>query len=117
MSARSEQHIHPGRAIAPVLLALLAAACGGDEAADEHAAAEPGATATPASELVASVGGFETPEGVRYDPAADIFFVSNIVGGPSDKDGAGFISRVGALRSRSGTGRDPSSAMKRRAAP
>ena len=56
------------------------AAAGGAPAAYAHAA-----TIT---------GGFKTPESVRYDADLDIYFVSNINGNPSQKDGNGFISRV-----------------------
>jgi sugar lactone lactonase YvrE len=38
--------------------------------------------------------GFSTPESVLHDPEADVYLVSNINGGSSDKDGNGFISRV-----------------------
>lgn len=38
---------------------------------------------------------FRTPESVLYDAAADVYFVSNINGTPSAKDGNGFISKVG----------------------
>lgn len=44
---------------------------------------------------VAATTGFRTPEGVRYDADLDIYFVSNISGVPSAKDGDGFISRLG----------------------
>jgi sugar lactone lactonase YvrE len=44
---------------------------------------------------VVSVTGFRTPESVRYDADLDIYFVSNIGGVPSVKDGDGFISRLG----------------------
>jgi sugar lactone lactonase YvrE len=40
--------------------------------------------------------GFDTPEGVRYDADLDVFFVSNIDGNPSQKDGKGRISIVKA---------------------
>ena len=62
------------------------------------AAAQP---ADPLPRRVASIGGFQTPESVRYDPAQDVFFVSNIAGNPSARDGVGFISRLdtdGTLR-------------------
>ena len=78
------------------LACMLLVACGGGEAEHAEEAEDEGAVASSRSELVASVSGFETPEGVRYDPAADVFFVSSIVGGPGTKDGSGFISRVGA---------------------
>lgn len=38
--------------------------------------------------------GFHGPESVLHDPEQDVYFVSNISGGSSDKDGDGFISRV-----------------------
>jgi hypothetical protein len=37
----------------------------------------------------------QTPESVMYDSANDLFYVSNINGKPLDKDGNGFISKVG----------------------
>src|SRR2546425_30459 len=40
------------------------------------------------------VEGFLTPESVLHDPVQDIYFVSNINGGPTAKDNNGFISRV-----------------------
>lgn len=39
-------------------------------------------------------GGFQTPESVLYDAAADVYLVSNINGNPTGVDGNGFISRV-----------------------
>jgi len=39
--------------------------------------------------------GFSTPESVLYDAADDVYLVSNINGGVTDKDNNGFISRVG----------------------
>jgi outer membrane protein assembly factor BamB len=41
-----------------------------------------------------SVTGFSHPESVDLDIAHQVFYVSNINGGPLDKDGNGFISRV-----------------------
>ena len=38
----------------------------------------------------------KTPESVRYDADLDAFFVSNINGNPSQKDGNGFIDRIDA---------------------
>lgn len=38
--------------------------------------------------------GFSFPESVRYDPEQDVYFVSNIQGFGSVKDGQGYISRV-----------------------
>ncbi|HEX2211075.1 MAG TPA: hypothetical protein VHG93_25555 [Longimicrobium sp.] len=56
--------------------------------------------AGPLPRRVASIGRFQTPESVRYGPAQDVFFVSNIADNPSALDGVGFISRLGR---RSGT--------------
>jgi hypothetical protein len=66
-----------------VLLATVAAACGGGE---------PGRTSDVAFS-VADVG-FQTPESVLHDSAADVYLVSNINGNPLAKDDDGFISRV-----------------------
>jgi len=41
-----------------------------------------------------TVGGFQTPESVLYDPAADVYLVSNINGNPTATDDNGFISRL-----------------------
>ena len=43
---------------------------------------------------VTTVTGFLTPESVLYDSVQDIYFVSNINGSPTAKDGNGFISRL-----------------------
>ncbi len=42
---------------------------------------------------VADVG-LKTPESVLHDPVADRYLVTNVNGGPSAKDGNGFISRL-----------------------
>lgn len=43
---------------------------------------------------VAHVEGLEDPESVRYDADQDVYFVSNILGFGSAKDGAGYIVKV-----------------------
>ena len=43
----------------------------------------------------ATVGGFQTPESVKWDSAQDVYFVSNINGAPGAKDNNGYISVVG----------------------
>ena len=45
---------------------------------------------------VAVIGGLHGPESVLYDPAQDVYFISNINGGELAVDGNGFISRVDA---------------------
>jgi sugar lactone lactonase YvrE len=52
------------------------------------------AAPAPAGRRVAVVTGFSTPESVLHDSTQDIYFVSNINGGPTAKDNNGFISRV-----------------------
>jgi hypothetical protein len=46
--------------------------------------------------LAGRIDGFYGPESVRYDPAQDIYFVSNMMGPGSSRDGTAFISRIGA---------------------
>lgn len=74
-------------------------ACGG---AEEGEAPPPEAAAGALSwdmvqdstRRVASVGGFASPEAVRYDPDQDVWFVSNFNGDGDVRDGNGFVSRV-----------------------
>ncbi len=46
-----------------------------------------------ADEVVLSVDGFSGPEAVRYDPAQDVYFVSNF-NGQVNGDANGFVSKV-----------------------
>jgi len=83
------------RSVAPVLLAALLAACGGgDEAADEPAMEGAAETMAAAETMTVADAGFQTPESVLHDPAADVYIVSNISGNPPEKDNDGFLSRV-----------------------
>src|SRR5712691_5490414 len=65
-----------------------------DTAAPAAPVAAPAPPPTAGATKVAVVEGFLTPESVLHDPAQDIYFVSNINGGPTAKDNNGFISRV-----------------------
>ncbi|MBK9078322.1 MAG: SMP-30/gluconolactonase/LRE family protein [Hyphomicrobium sp.] len=58
--------------------------------ADAAKSATPDATLTQLWEL----DGLSTPESALPDKAANIMYVSNVAGGPMDKDGNGFISKV-----------------------
>ena len=40
------------------------------------------------------LGGFAHPESVKYDPVHGVYYVTSINGGPLDKDGNGYISKV-----------------------
>jgi DNA-binding beta-propeller fold protein YncE len=46
--------------------------------------------------LAGRIDAFYGPESVRYDSAQDIYFVSNMLGAGSAKDGEGFIARIRA---------------------
>lgn len=46
--------------------------------------------------FVATIDGFRNPESVRYDADQDVFFVSNVAGYGSVKDGNGYVSRISA---------------------
>ena len=53
--------------------------------------------ARPAGELASqlwSAGGFKVPESVLYSAAGNFFYVSNINGKPTEKNGQGFISKL-----------------------
>jgi hypothetical protein len=92
----------------PLVLAsvVAVAACSGDSAdrgaaadsADRRdsasASARGGAAAADTARRIASIAGFNTPESVKYDADLDVYFVSNINGNPSSKDGNGYIARV-----------------------
>jgi len=54
------------------------------------------AAAPAAPSKVTSTSGFSTPESVLWDAGQGVWFVSNINGNPSVKDGNGFISRLTA---------------------
>ena len=60
----------------------VASACGGNERTE------------PATPIIVEMVGLETPESVLHDVAADVYLVSNINGGPLDKDDNGFIARL-----------------------
>lgn len=86
---------------AAVAAALLAAGCGerGRAAADPQVDAIGSGSlrvAASGARKVAELSGFDGPETVLYDPDQDVFFVSNMIGYGSVKDGAGYISRVRA---------------------
>jgi sugar lactone lactonase YvrE len=59
---------------------------------DDSSTSKPAARAGP----LASVSGLKSSEAVVFDPARDVYFVSNINGEPGVKDGNGFITRITA---------------------
>jgi hypothetical protein len=51
------------------------------------------AQAAPGQIVIKDIG-LQTPESVQYEPISDVYLVSNINGGPLDKDDNGFISKL-----------------------
>jgi len=59
-------------------------------------AAQPPATdkaAVPGPIVIKDIG-LQTPESIQYEPSSDVYLVSNINGGPLDKDDNGFIAKL-----------------------
>jgi hypothetical protein len=76
------------------VIAVLVAAC---RQADGHVVKSgEDRHQSPGVERVASIAGFRSPESIKYDPDQDAWFVTNIIGFGSSKDGHGYITRVEA---------------------
>jgi hypothetical protein len=78
--------------------ALLIAACARN-AADKEGHVRPKGEANappPIATQIAWLGDLHQPEGVKYDADQDVFFISNMVGFGSVKDGNGYIVEVKA---------------------
>jgi hypothetical protein len=73
------------RTLLAVAAAACVAACGRDDAAT-----------APHARFVKSIDGFYGPESAKYDPDQDVWFVSNMLGYGSSKDGAGYIVKIPA---------------------
>jgi sugar lactone lactonase YvrE len=82
------------RNTAVILAAIALAACAktDDKTADSTAPA----TADALGMKMGETGGMNVPESVKYDADLDVYFVSNVNGNPSVKDGNGFIAVVRA---------------------
>src|SRR6478672_2907531 len=80
--------------VSGVIAALLASACARNtdtvrpKGTDESLA--------PLGREIAWLGDLHQPEGVKYDPEQDVFFISNMVGYGSDHDKNGYIVEVSA---------------------
>jgi sugar lactone lactonase YvrE len=70
--------------------AMVALLCACKPAAKSDQAGGTSGTPTKA----ATVAGFQTPESVLWDSAQDVYFVSNVNGNPTAKDGNGYISVI-----------------------
>ena len=84
----------PPRGAFVLLLLLLPTACGGEGDGAPDEAPAPAEPQGPVFSLTVAGVGFATPESALHDPSADVYLVSNINGGPADRDDNGFISRV-----------------------
>lgn len=79
-----------------LLAALAACALAGVGACDSIADSEDDERPAPRARKLHVIQGFGFPESVRYDPGQDVYFVSNMAGPGSLKDGNGYITRVPA---------------------
>jgi hypothetical protein len=81
-----------------LLILLTATACTSERPAareESGAVADTASAAAPAeAKQVATARGLNNPEAVRYDPDLNLWFVANVNGKPSVKDGNGYISRL-----------------------
>lgn len=82
------------RNAALVVGVIVMLGCGSGERARSADSADSAMAVAPAQ--VASVDGFSTPESVLWDADQGVWFVSNINGSPTAKDGNGFIARLRA---------------------
>src|SRR6185503_16589812 len=89
-SARWMMISTPIRALAAASL-LAAGAC-----ADGRAAPSPRGDESAPARFIKALDGFYGPEGVKYDAEQDVWFISNMLGYGSAKDGAGYIIRIPA---------------------
>src|SRR3954464_7400223 len=78
----------PIRALAGACLLAASGACADGRAARGDEA--------PQARFVKALDGFYGPEGVKYDAEQDVWFISNMLGYGSAKDGAGYIIRIPA---------------------
>src|SRR5437762_9374624 len=76
--------------------AIACAACAKTSDKSADSAASSNAAAAPEAMKMGETGGMKVPESVKYDPGMDVYFVSNINGNPSVKDGNGFIAVIRA---------------------
>jgi hypothetical protein len=97
----SRTTLAPSSRLALVAIALAAAACGGERKTPAPADTTSAAAAAPAdagapaqARKIGTVKDLQNPESARWDAEQGVWFVSNVNGGPSDKDNNGYISRL-----------------------
>ena len=97
--ATMKWNCRPSRSCTAFGVALLLAGCEASEAtpapSDTSDISVLGTKPTDARR-VGVLDGFYGPESVKYDPDQDVWFISNMLGFGSAKDGEGFIVRVAA---------------------
>ena len=76
----------------PLAALCVVSSCTSRSDADDSTKAK----AAPGGGPIAVVDGLKSSEAVVFDPARDVYFVSNINGEPGVKDGNGFITRITA---------------------
>lgn len=89
----------PARLAALFLFAtagFVLAGCGSQnqEASEQDAAEGAAVDSLALTEVWRLESGLDRPESAIYDPARDVIYVSNLVGGGDEMDGAGYIARV-----------------------
>ena len=86
------------RIVAFILGVAAAAACQSREPryAVRDSSVDASGRDTSGAHRVGAIDGFRQPESVKYDSAQDVFFVSNMYGEGSGKDGKGYIVRFNA---------------------
>ena len=90
------KHIYAGLAIAGLFLTIgCVKKDSGAAGGDSKSGAAAGTEAAKRERTLVQEAGFSTPESMLHDTAADEYLVSNIQGSPLEKDGNGFISRLG----------------------
>jgi sugar lactone lactonase YvrE len=83
-------------ALALAFLALAACRTEKTPPADTTHATAAQTTTEASAQKLGVLGQMKTPESVKYDADLDAYFVSNINGNPSQKDGNGYIVRIPA---------------------
>ena len=85
------------RVLAMAVLSL-AAACHSEDRryATRDSSVDANQRDTSGAQRIGAIDGFRQPESVTYDSSQDVFFVSNMYGEGSVKDGAGYIARFNA---------------------
>ncbi len=78
-----------------IILSLLFSGCGRETRESPPVGTDPPEAGGPPFLLTLADVGFATPESALHDPEADLYLVTNINGPAAEKDGNGFISRVG----------------------